>query len=202
MKTFRAVREGQTETVIERSRFIAFTQTVSSEAEAEAFLAGLRSRYRDATHVCYGYVADETGSVQRFSDDGEPSGTAGMPILEVVKSNGLKRSLVAVVRYFGGIKLGAGGLTRAYAGCAAKGVAAAGRDEYAYMDAAAVTAAFSDYDKISKNLAQSLCKITEIEYNECVKFTLCGPKEIFGKLTEWTAGRVEIVPKGERCVKL
>jgi len=117
--------ESCTEQTIEKSRFITYTAHVGSEEEARAFLARVRESHPLATHVCYGFVADSLGNVQRFSDDGEPQGTAGLPILGVIKAKELKETAVAVVRYFGGIKLGAGGLVRAYSSSAAAGCAAA-----------------------------------------------------------------------------
>ena len=124
------VGESVTEKVIEKSRFLTFVGHTEGEAEAKDFLARVRALHPLATHVCYGYIADKVGNEQRFSDDGEPQGTAGMPILGVLKAQKLFETTVAVVRYFGGIKLGAGGLTRAYAGSAAEGCAAAEKKTY------------------------------------------------------------------------
>ena len=124
------VGESVTEKVIEKSRFLTFVGHTEGEAEAKAFLARVRALHPLATHVCYGYIADKVGNEQRFSDDGEPQGTAGMPILGVLKAQKLFETTVAVVRYFGGIKLGAGGLTRAYAGSAAEGCEAAQKKTY------------------------------------------------------------------------
>ena len=124
------VGETVTEKVIEKSRFLTFVGHTEGEAEAKDFLARVRALHPLATHVCYGYIADKVGNEQRFSDDGEPQGTAGMPILGVLKAQKLFETTVAVVRYFGGIKLGAGGLTRAYAGSAAEGCEAAEKKTY------------------------------------------------------------------------
>ncbi len=138
----------QTERVIEKSRFITYAQHVSGEEEAKERLSGIRAAHPLATHVCYGYIADKTGNLQRFSDDGEPQGTAGMPILGVIKSQKLFETLVAVVRYFGGIKLGAGGLTRAYAGCAADGLERAEICEYDVCVALKVSVNYSESDAL------------------------------------------------------
>ncbi len=124
------VGETVTEKVIEKSRFLTYVSHTEGEEEAKAFLARIRALHPAATHVCYGYIADKIGNEQRFSDDGEPQGTAGMPILGVIKAQNLKETAIAVVRYFGGIKLGAGGLTRAYAGGAAEGVERAEKRVY------------------------------------------------------------------------
>ncbi|MGN1062502.1 MAG: IMPACT family protein, partial [Candidatus Scatosoma sp.] len=103
-----------TEKVIEKSRFISYSTHAESEEEARAFLAALQKSHPFATHICYAFICDKQGNAQRFSDNGEPQGTAGMPILENLKNHALVQSALAVVRYFGGVKLGAGGLTRAY----------------------------------------------------------------------------------------
>lgn len=97
--------------IVNKSIFICKLIRIDSESEAKEFINDIRSKYHDATHVCYGYIC---GSIKRFSDDGEPGGTAGIPILNVLESNNLNYILGIVIRYFGGIKLGAGGLVRAY----------------------------------------------------------------------------------------
>lgn len=108
-----------------RSRFIALLHPIHSEEEAISYIEGIRKQYYDARHNCYAYIVGETASIQRFSDDGEPSGTAGRPILEVLLANHLTDCVLIVTRYFGGILLGAGPLARAYGQAAALAVAAA-----------------------------------------------------------------------------
>ena len=98
-------------TVIEKSKFITKLFKVENEDEVTNILKNLKNEYNDSTHICYAYIID---TVKRFNDDGEPSGTAGMPILNVLENNNLNYVLAVVIRYFGGIKLGAGGLVRAY----------------------------------------------------------------------------------------
>ena len=115
---------GTAEFTEKRSRFIAYTSPAEDEEAARAFLARLRKEHYDARHCCSAWVLGAEGERQRSNDDGEPGGTAGMPILEVLRRKNLTNAVLAVVRYFGGIKLGAGGLTRAYAHAAALGVAA------------------------------------------------------------------------------
>lgn len=105
---------GEDYIVIERSRFIGYAQRVTTEEEATTFIAMIKKKHWDATHNCSAFVIGENDQIQRSSDDGEPSGTAGKPILECIKKNGVKDTAVVVTRYFGGIKLGAGGLVRAY----------------------------------------------------------------------------------------
>lgn len=112
-------REAHDEFIVNKSRFIGHACPCQSEEEALAFLKRIREQYRDATHNCYAYVIGENAGIMRYSDDGEPGGTAGMPMMEVLKARGVVNCCVVVTRYFGGILLGAGGLVRAYShGCA------------------------------------------------------------------------------------
>lgn len=104
------------ETVISRSRFIACLAPAKDEEEARAFIAEIRREFPDSTHVCTAFVTGENGEIQRSSDNGEPAGTAGMPMLEAIRRSGCEKTAAAVVRYFGGVKLGTGGLVRAYGG--------------------------------------------------------------------------------------
>ncbi len=105
---------GEDEIVIKKSRFIGYAKPIESEQEALDFIEKIKSKHRDATHNVYAYVYGEDSNIQRYSDDGEPSGTAGIPALEVIKKEDLRNVVVVVTRYFGGIKLGTGGLIRAY----------------------------------------------------------------------------------------
>ena len=102
------------EFIVNKSRFIGHGRPCETEAEALAFLAEMRAKYKDATHNCYAYIIGHNMGVMRYSDDGEPGGTAGMPIIEVMKARGVTNAAVVVTRYFGGVLLGAGGLVRAY----------------------------------------------------------------------------------------
>lgn len=107
------------EFTVSKSRFIGYASPCQTEEEALAFLKSIREKHRDATHNCYAYVIGENAGVMRYSDDGEPGGTAGLPMMEVIKNRGVVNCCVVVTRYFGGVLLGAGGLVRAYAkGCA------------------------------------------------------------------------------------
>ena len=112
-------QEAHDEFIINKSRFIGYACPCQTEEEALAFLKQIREKHRDATHNCYAYVIGENAGIMRYNDDGEPSGTAGMPMMEVIKARGMVNCCVVVTRYFGGILLGAGGLVRAYShGCA------------------------------------------------------------------------------------
>ena len=112
------LKAAQDEYIVQKSRFLCDAAPCGTEEEALAFLQDKRTRYRDATHHCYAYVIGANAGVMRFSDDGEPQGTAGMPVYEVIRREGLTGVCIVVIRYFGGVLLGAGGLVRAYShGC-------------------------------------------------------------------------------------
>ncbi|MEU5882981.1 YigZ family protein [Spirillospora sp. NPDC047279] len=119
-------KAGSVELEIRRSRFVCTLARVGSEAEAVAFLSGHRRAHRDATHNCTAYVVGEHGEITKSNDDGEPAGTAGIPMLEVLVRRGLTGTAAVVTRYFGGVKLGAGGLVRAYGQAVSAAVDAVG----------------------------------------------------------------------------
>lgn len=188
--------ETVTEKVIERSRFITASAHVEGGEEAAAFIERARKTYRDATHNCYAYIADGKGNFMRFSDDGEPQGTAGIPILEVIKSNNLRQTAVVVTRYFGGIKLGAGGLVRAYSGCAAENLAAAVRVCYQPCTEAEYVADYPLADALSRYFAENDCSVTDVVYADRVRYKVAVKSE---NITAFNAalvnrlnGRVEI----------
>lgn len=105
---------GEAEIIINKSKFIGYAMPIETEEEALEFIDKIKTKHRDATHNVYAYVLGKDNNTQRFSDDGEPSGTAGIPALEVIKKEDLRNVVVVVTRYFGGVKLGGGGLIRAY----------------------------------------------------------------------------------------
>lgn len=115
---------GEGEIVEKKSRFIAHVQKVSTEEEAIAFINQMKKTYYDARHNCYAYLIGRKGEIQKFSDDGEPSGTAGRPMLSVLEQEGIYDVAVVVTRYFGGVLLGTGGLLRAYQEATKEGIAA------------------------------------------------------------------------------
>ncbi|MGX8706029.1 MAG: IMPACT family protein [bacterium] len=120
------IRDAQAEFIVNKSRFIGHGRPCETEEAALAFLNEMRTKYKDATHNCYAYIIGANMGVMRYSDDGEPGGTAGMPIIEVMKARGVTNCAVVVTRYFGGILLGAGGLVRAYSQGAAVAINASG----------------------------------------------------------------------------
>jgi uncharacterized YigZ family protein len=114
-KRYKTIYEyGEAEIIINKSKFIGYAMPIETEEEALEFIEKIKTKHRDATHNVYAYVLGKDSNTQRFSDDGEPSGTAGIPALEVIKKEDLRNVVVVVTRYFGGVKLGGGGLIRAY----------------------------------------------------------------------------------------
>ena len=127
MKPYKTLlRAASDEFVVNKSRFIGHGRPCETEEDALAFLAEIRARHKDASHNCYAYIVGANMGVMRSSDDGEPGGTAGMPIIEVMKARGVTNCAVVVTRYFGGVLLGAGGLVRAYSQGAAAALNACG----------------------------------------------------------------------------
>ena len=125
--TYKTIKtDGLAETEIKKSRFLCHLKRVTSEEEAKAFIQGIKKEHWKANHNCSAYLIGERSEIQRSSDDGEPSGTAGVPMLEVLKKNDLINVCVVVTRYFGGIKLGAGGLIRAYSHAVSHGLQTVG----------------------------------------------------------------------------
>lgn len=139
----------QAEFIEKKSRFIGYIAPAADEAAAQAFLQAIRSRHHDATHNCYAYQLGEHNQFQRSSDDGEPSGTAGRPILEVIKGSGVSNIIVVVTRYFGGILLGAGGLVRAYSAAAKAALAQAERVRLIPAAAWALTVEYPLWQRLS-----------------------------------------------------
>ncbi len=160
-----------TEKTIEKSRFITTSANVKSEDEAKAFIAEVSAEFPDATHNCYAYICDNLGNFMRFSDDGEPQGTAGMPILEVIKNKRLYETAVVVTRYFGGIKLGAGGLLRAYSGCAAENLDTAQKVLFEQCAGNRYTVDYSAVDAALRFFSERKCEIINTEYSDEVVFT-------------------------------
>lgn len=172
MTDYETVKDFVNEIIIKRSRFITYLYRIEDSIDAENKLTALRKKHYDATHVCYAYVADENGNELRYSDDGEPSGTAGQPILDALKKSGVKKTLVAVVRYFGGTLLGAGGLVRAYSSSCSEAIAKVAKIKMKYRDIYQIDFDFSTYRKIESPLKR-VCEILSIEYTTCITVRVC-----------------------------
>lgn len=168
--------ETVTQKVIEKSRFITTSRHVEGEEQAKTFIAEIRSKYTEATHNCYAYICDELGNFLRFSDDGEPQGAAGMPMLEVIKNKKLFQTAVVVTRYFGGIKLGAGGLVRAYSGSVAENLEAAQKVLYQTCSESRYTVDYSGADAALRYFGERNVDVIDCEYLNEVSFTVAVKK--------------------------
>ena len=155
--------------IIERSKFICTIKGVEDENEAREFIEAVRKRHSLATHNCYAYISDEMGLNQKFSDDGEPQGTAGMPMLNVLKSTGLKKVVAVVTRYFGGIKLGAGGLVRAYSGAVSDCVKEAQVFEMSKVVFFHLLTDYEGYSKLDNLLVKMNIPKVEVNFENEVK---------------------------------
>lgn len=169
---------GEKEIVIEKSRFIAYVERAESEEEALAFIEAIKKKHWDATHNCSAYLIGEHDQYQKANDDGEPSGTAGVPMLEVLKKRELKDTVVVVTRYFGGIKLGAGGLIRAYTQATVAGLEAAGIVERSLHREIRVEIDYSLLGKVENSLRQNdEWIIDRIDYQERVSLYVLVPMD-------------------------
>ena len=166
----------RTEQVISKSRFICSLKKVKTEEEAQEFIKAVKKEFWDATHNCSAYIIDEQH--QRSSDDGEPSGTAGMPMLGVLRKQELQQVAAVVTRYFGGVKLGAGGLVRAYSGAVAHAVDAAGLAQKVKMGLYVFSCAPGEAGRITNLLyQQQLFNLADTQYGNEVIFTLRMPED-------------------------
>lgn len=157
---------------IKKSRFIADLGRVESEAEAQAFIAAITKREPKANHHCWAYLIGEHDEIQRESDNGEPSGTAGVPILTVLQRNHLHNTIAVVTRYFGGIKLGAGGLIRAYSNATSTGIEAVGVVKRVRQRAITLTVDYPNYDRLNHYLTENGITILETLYTAAVTLTI------------------------------
>ncbi|MEH7247718.1 YigZ family protein [Neobacillus niacini] len=173
------------EIVIQKSRFIAHIKRAETEIEAQEFIQGLKKKYWDASHNCSAYLIGENDLIQKASDDGEPSGTAGVPILEVLKKKNLKDTVVVITRYFGGIKLGAGGLIRAYGKATSEGLDHAGIVERRLVQIIHVTIDYTWLGKVEKELRESEYIIKEIHYLEKVEIEVYVDEGQVGAFHDW-----------------
>lgn len=184
------------EIIIDKSRFIAHISRTETEEEAQAFIASIKKLHKDATHNCSAYLIGERDQIQKALDDGEPSGTAGVPILEVIRKKGLKDTTVVVTRYFGGIKLGAGGLIRAYSRSASEGINAAGIVERTLMKVMNVQIEYHWLGKLENELRASTYLIKDIQYLEKVSILIFVKEDLVETFSNWitelTNGQAEL----------
>lgn len=179
-----------------KSEFIGYAKRVTTEEEAKAFVTEIKNKHKTARHNCYAYVIGENMGIQRYSDDGEPQGTAGIPILEVIKKSELTDCAVVVTRYFGGILLGTGGLTRAYTKGAVIGIAAGGVVEKVRGKRVTVDVEYDLYGKIQYICGQNNWYIEDSEFSDRVKLYILAEETnittIVNEFTEATNGKAII----------
>lgn len=197
MSNYKSIhKEGRDEIIINKSKFIGSACPVETEEEALKFIDRIKKEFKDATHNVYAYVLGENSNIQRYSDDGEPTGTAGMPVLNVIKQENLKNTAVVVTRYFGGVLLGAGGLVRAYT----KGAKIALNsgiivDKNLFYDVK-FKLDYTLLGKMDNELLKNNFIVVEKIYEEQVIFKLISENENLEKITalvnEITSGKAEI----------
>lgn len=183
------------------SIFIGYAKPVKSEEDAAEFIKKIKSKHKDATHNVFGYTM-KNGVIARYSDDGEPQGTAGMPVLDVIRKSGVDDACVVVTRYFGGTLLGAGGLVRAYSQAAKIALEAAEIATYEPYTELSVPCSYSDYQKISAELPKYGAIIDDTEFSDnimlkiAVKSAICS--RVIEKISEISAGKSTPKIMGER----
>ncbi|HWI64130.1 MAG TPA: YigZ family protein [Symbiobacteriaceae bacterium] len=186
-------RHGTAEIIIKKSRFLANVAPVTSEADAWAFIEKIRTEHSEATHNCFAFKA---GAVVRMSDDGEPSGTAGRPIFDVLDKQGLSDTVVVVTRYFGGILLGAGGLVRAYSQTAVAGVEAAGVAHAVTAVDLGIDLEYNLVGKVQYLLAQRGALTLDSQFGQNVtifcRVLATAADALEGELAEASSGRIRV----------
>lgn len=175
--------QAQAEQVVEKSRFIAYVSPAETREEADAFIASIRKKHKDATHNVPAVVLGDKFQIQWASDDGEPQGTSGAPIVQFLVNEGITNVVIVVTRYFGGIKLGTGGLVRAYTSSAKLGIEAAGICHVEEMCALTYEIDYTYLSKLQNISSEGLFDITDIVYTHVVQVTLCLRPENLDEVT-------------------
>ena len=165
---------GSAELIERKSRFLGYAMPVKTEEEALSFLQKIRSEHRDAKHNVYAYQI-ANGNLMRYSDDGEPQGTAGLPVLDVIRKNAFTDAILVVTRYFGGILLGTGGLVRAYSAAAKAAVQAAQIGTYVPYSVCKLCCSYAEYPRLESDLARLSVRIDQVDYAEEISLTLAMP---------------------------
>ncbi|MEK5184069.1 YigZ family protein [Solibacillus sp. FSL W7-1324] len=176
---------GESEIIISKSRFLTYVERVETEEEAILFIDKIKKMHASATHNCSCYMIGEHDQIQKANDDGEPSGTAGVPMLEVLKKQGLKDTVVVVTRYFGGIKLGGGGLIRAYSKATTEGIAAAQVVERKLHYLMKIGIDYVWLGKIENEIRGSHYPLHDIQYAENVEIYVHVLKEDEQTFIDW-----------------
>ena len=190
---------GEAEFTEKRSRFLGHVRMVETEDEARAFIAEMKKKYYDARHNCWCYIIKD--GPERYSDDGEPQGTAGIPMLEVFRRQGISNVVCVVTRYFGGVLLGAGGLLRAYTKSAGDAMEAAGTSVVRMWTEADIPCSYSSAERMKNELIAAGGQVGEMEYGAAVTIKALIPEELFEtvklRITDASGGSVELIPTGE-----
>ncbi|EIW14768.1 hypothetical protein, DUF1949 family [Lactiplantibacillus pentosus KCA1] len=194
------------EQTIKKSRFIAHLYRINSEDDAQAKIAAVRAANPKANHNCFAYMLGDDDHIQRMSDDGEPSGTAGSPILEVLKTNDVHDVLAVVTRYFGGIKLGAGGLIRAYNGTPAAAIDACGKVERVLQMRLAINLDYRNVDALNYYLQQNQLVTLSTDYGVKVTQTIAVSaadlSAVQTAITNLLSGQVTFTEQGEQFAEV
>ena len=203
---YRTIKEdGQVQEEIKKSRFICHAKRVYNEEEARDFISAIKKEHYKATHNCSAFIVGERSEIKRTSDDGEPSGTAGIPMLGVLENHNLTNVCVVVTRYFGGIKLGAGGLIRAYAGSVALAVKEIGIIEIKEQAGIQIHMTYAQYQEYGNFLKEHNLIELETNFTDQVDTMIFIDKEkkdgIKADLIEFFNGKVTLTDKGLREVK-
>lgn len=206
MKEYKTVEfESSDEFVEKKSRFIGYVKPVKTQEEAVSFISEIKSKHWDATHNVYAYVLKEN-NIQRYSDDGEPSGTAGVPVLDVILKNGLVDVCVVVTRYFGGTLLGAGGLVRAYSHGSKIAVEAGGIITMAPCSILNVSVNYSFYDSLNILLNDFGANVENTEFADKITVTFSLKQEkvtaLNDKLIDQSYGQYSLKTIGEKFAKV
>ena len=204
---FRTIKEdGQVQEEIKKSRLICHAKRVYSEEEARDFITAIKKEHYKATHNCSAFIIGELSEIKRTSDDGEPSGTAGVPMLGVLENHNLTNICVVVTRYFGGIKLGAGGLIRAYAGSVALAVKEIGIIEIKEQAGIAIQMSYAQYQEYGNFLKEHNLIELETNFTDQVDTMIYVDKEekenIKAALVEFFNGKVTLTDQGLREVEV
>lgn len=200
MKYYSMLGESTGEFIEKKSRFIGFIKRVETEEEALDFIDEKKTKYYDATHNTYAYIIGENKNIQRYSDDGEPSGTAGVPMLEVLKKEDMTNVATVVTRYFGGTMLGAGGLVRAYTRGVVEAINGGTKILIKSMNRTLFTYDYTAHGAITNYLITNGYKVIEESYTDMVSVTIDvaqEDKKIFEDMNDMTSGNVEVKTLGE-----
>lgn len=198
--------DGQVQEEIKKSRFICHAKRVYSEEEARAFITAIKKEHYKATHNCSAFIIGERSEIKRTSDDGEPSGTAGVPMLGVLENHDLTNVCVVVTRYFGGIKLGAGGLIRAYAGSVALAVKEIGIVEIKEQAGIQIQMSYAQYQEYGNFLKEHRLMELETNFTEQVETMIFVDKEdkenTKSSLIDFFNGKVTLIDQGLREIEV